>query len=150
MSQLTVPSVVGKLTIVQTGEAITSLDWGGHSTDETPLLQEAARQLSAYFEGRLTKFDLPLEVEGTDFQRDICDAISAIPYGETLTYGDIAATLNVPAQAVGQGCGGNPIPVLIPCHRVLAANGLGGFSGRGGVEAKVALLKLEGAASLLI
>ncbi len=150
MKRLTVPSTVGALTILQTGEVITSLDWGGSAADDTALLREAARQLGAYFDGKLTKFDLPLEVKGSAFQRDICDAISSIPYGETLTYGDIASALGVPAQAVGQGCGGNPIPVLIPCHRVLAATGLGGFSGRGGVEAKVALLKLEGAAQLLI
>ena len=135
MSRLTVPSAVGPLTIVQTGEAITSLDWGGTASDDTPLLRETARQLAAYFDGQLTRFDLPLEVQGSDFQRDICDAISAIPYGVTRTYGDIAAELDVPAQAVGQGCGGNPIPILLPCHRVLAATGLGGFSGRGGIEA---------------
>lgn len=73
-----------------------------------------------------------------------------IPLGETRTYGDIARDLGAPPQPVGNACGSNPIPVIIPCHRVLGAKGLGGFSGAGGVETKVALLKHEGAAGLLI
>jgi methylated-DNA-[protein]-cysteine S-methyltransferase len=91
-----------------------------------------------------------LRVKGTDFQRDVCDAMSAIPFGYTRTYGEIAKDLGVPAQAVGQACGGNPIAVIIPCHRVMGAKGLTGFSGAGGVETKVALLRHEGAAGLLI
>uniref|UniRef100_UPI003EC0E69D methylated-DNA--[protein]-cysteine S-methyltransferase n=1 Tax=Primorskyibacter sedentarius TaxID=745311 RepID=UPI003EC0E69D len=82
--------------------------------------------------------------------RRTCDAMSAIPFGETRTYGEIAKALGAPAQAIGQACGGNPIPLIIPCHRVLAASNLGGFSGRHGIETKVWLLKHEGAASLLI
>jgi methylated-DNA-[protein]-cysteine S-methyltransferase len=74
----------------------------------------------------------------------------AIPFGETRTYGDLAKDLGVPAQAIGQACGANPVPVIVPCHRILGASGLGGFSAPGGVETKVALLKHEGAASLLI
>ena len=76
--------------------------------------------------------------------------MQSIPFGETLTYGEIAKRLGVPAQAVGQACGGNPIPVIIPCHRVLGATSLGGYSGEGGVETKVWLLRHEGAAGLLI
>jgi methylated-DNA-[protein]-cysteine S-methyltransferase len=76
--------------------------------------------------------------------------MSAIPLGETRTYGDLARELGAAAQPVGNACGANPIPVIIPCHRVLGANGLGGFSGSGGVETKVALLRHEGAAGLLI
>jgi methylated-DNA-[protein]-cysteine S-methyltransferase len=93
---------------------------------------------------------VPLAPEGSEFQLKFWRALCAIPFGETRTYSDLAADLGVPAQAIGQTCGSNPIPILIPCHRVLAANSLGGFSGAGGVEAKVALLKLEGAASFLI
>lgn len=74
----------------------------------------------------------------------------AIPLGEIRTYGDIAKALGTPAQPVGNACGANPIPVIIPCHRVLAASSLGGFSGMGGIETKVALLRHEGAAGLLI
>ena len=89
---------------------------------------------------------MPLQVDGADFQRAVCAAMSAIPFGETRSYGDIARDLGGAAQPVGNACGANPIPVIIPCHRVLAANGLGGFSGAGGVETKVALVRHEGAA----
>ena len=77
-------------------------------------------------------------------------AMAAIPFGETRTYGEISAMVDAPAQVVGQACGANPIPLIIPCHRVLGARGLGGFSAPGGVETKVALLRHEGAAGLLI
>ena len=83
-------------------------------------------------------------------QVQVCEVMQSIPFGETLTYGDIAKRLDVPAQAIGQACGGNPIPVIIPCHRVLGATSLGGYSGEGGVETKVWLLRHEGAAGLLI
>ena len=103
-----------------------------------------------YFAGQRRDFDLPLRVKGSDFQRAVCDAMSAIPYGDTATYGEIAALTGNSAQAVGNACGGNPIPVIIPCHRVMGAKGLTGFSGAGGVETKVALLRHEKAAGLLI
>jgi len=144
-------SPVGPLTIWQEGDAITRLDWskaGGAAG--TTLLADAVAQLEGYFKGTRQAFDLPLDVQASQFQRDVCDAMRAIPYGDTRTYGEIAKDLNVPAQAIGQACGGNPIPILIPCHRVLGATSLGGYSGRQGVETKVALLKLEGAAGLLI
>jgi methylated-DNA-[protein]-cysteine S-methyltransferase len=113
-------------------------------------LDHAEGQMLAYNLGELEQFDLPLYVKGTAFQREVCDAISAIPFGYTRTYGEIAKDLGVPAQAVGQACGGNPIAIIIPCHRVMGAKGLTGFSGAGGVETKVALLRHEGAAGLLI
>lgn len=144
-------SPLGPLTIWQEGEAITRLDWtdaGG--TAETALLSEAIVQLAAYFAGTREQFDLPFDVQGSQFQKDVCAAMLAIPFGYTRTYGEIAKDLGVPAQAVGQACGGNPIPIMIPCHRVMGAKGLTGFSGKGGVETKVALLRLEGAAGLLI
>lgn len=115
----------------------------------SPLLTEALRQLQAYFDRRLTRFDLPLDF-GSGFQAQVRHAMAAIPYGETRRYGELAHEIGAPAQAIGQACGANPLPILIPCHRILAANGLGGFSAKGGVESKVFLLKLEGAASLLI
>lgn len=144
-------SPLGPLRLTAANGAITAIDWGRcEAEDSTPELDEACAQLSAYFEHRLTKFDLPLHVDASDFQRQVCAAITAIPFGETRTYGEIARDLGAPAQAVGAGCGGNPIPVIIPCHRVLGASSLGGFSARGGVETKVWLLKHEGAAGLLI
>jgi methylated-DNA-[protein]-cysteine S-methyltransferase len=118
--------------------------------EETPLLRRAADQVAAYFAGRLRAFDLPLEVRGSDFQQQVCARIAAIPWGQTSTYGAIATALDAAPQAVGRGCGGNPIPLFIPCHRVLGATGLGGFSGGAGVETKVWLLRHEGAAGLLI
>ena len=125
------------MTLTEEAGAITALDWTRGKRDEgSDLLDEAARQLVAYDAGELEVFDLPLNVQGSAFQRDVCDAMSAIPFGYTRTYGEIAKDLGVPAQAVGQACGGNPIPVIIPCHRVMGAKGLTGFSGRGGVETK--------------
>ncbi len=150
MYSLSIPTQFGPLTLIQEGEAITRLEWDGDFSDETPLLREAAAQLRAYDAGTLQVFDLPFDVAGSDFQRAVCAQMSAIPYGETVTYGDIAKTLGAPAQAVGSACGGNPIPVLIPCHRVMGAKGLTGFSGKGGVETKVALLRHEGAGGFLI
>ncbi|MBM1633863.1 methylated-DNA--[protein]-cysteine S-methyltransferase [Sulfitobacter mediterraneus] len=151
MKQRSVPTQFGNLTLTEEDGAITRLDWTRvGQQDRSSLLDRAAEQLTAYAAGDLEDFDLPLRVAGTDFQRDVCAAMSAIPFGYTRTYGEIAKALGVPAQAVGQACGGNPIPVIIPCHRVMGAKGLTGFSGRGGVETKVALLRHEGAAGLLI
>ena len=150
MPSLTVATQFGPLTLTQTGDAITGLAWDGNDTDQTPLLTEAAAQLRAYDAGELQVFDLPLDVAGSDFQRAVCAQMAAIPFGETVTYGDIAKALGTPAQAVGSACGGNPIPVIIPCHRVMGAKGLTGFSGKGGVETKVALLRHEGAGGFLI
>lgn len=142
---------VGPLTLVEQDGAIVALDWdasGGEA--ETDVLHDALAQLDAYFKGAVDGFTVPLRPRGSTFQQRFYAALCAIPYGETRTYGDLASELGVSAQAIGQACGANPIAILIPCHRVLGATGLGGFSGAGGVEAKVALLKLEGAASLLI
>jgi len=141
---------VGMLSVEEQEGAIVRLNWSAGGTGRSTVLDAALDQLRAYFAGDLQVFDLPLRVEGSDFQRAVCKAMLAIPFGETRSYGDIARDLGGAAQAVGNACGGNPIPVIIPCHRVLGANGLGGFSGAGGVETKVELLKHEGAAGLLI
>jgi len=151
VSTIRVASPVGPLYVTEEAGAITCLTWKGAAQGpETSLLAEARAQLDAYFTGTRREFDLPLRVSGSDFQRAVCDAMRAIPFGETRTYGDIAAELNASPQAVGQACGANPIPVIIPCHRVLGAASLGGFSGAGGVDTKVALLRHEGAAGLLL
>ncbi len=113
--------------------------------DDDPLLQEAVRQLTAYFAGELTEFDLPLEPGGTDFQRRVWDQLRRIGYGETASYGEIAARLGLNAgasRAVGAANGRNPIGIVIPCHRVVGASGsLSGYAG--GVERKQLLLHLE-------
>lgn len=141
----------GPLCLTEQDGAITRLDWG-HAPRQDPskLLDEAIRQLQEYDAGAREVFDVPLQVNGSKLQRDVCDAMFAIPFGYTRTYGDIAKDLGVPAQSIGQACGGNPIPIIIPCHRVMGAKGLTGFSGAGGVETKVALLLHEKAAGLLI
>ena len=151
MTSAVFDSPLGPLTIWQDGDAITRLDWSDQGlAPNTGLLRNAVQQLAEYFDGTRETFELPFNVQGTKFQRDVCDAMLAIPFGYTRTYGEIAKDLGVPAQAIGQACGANPIPIMIPCHRVMGAKGLTGFSGKGGVETKVALLRHEGAAGLLI
>ena len=151
MKTCTVPTQFGDLTLSEEDAHIVALDWGVAPREEsTQVLEEARRQVLAYAAGTLEVFQLPLRVKGSKFQRDVCAEMSAIPFGETCTYGDIAKQLGVPAQAVGGACGGNPIPIIIPCHRVMGAKGLTGFSGAGGVETKVALLRHEGAGGFLI
>lgn len=149
MTRACLDSPFGPLTLVEEGGCIAALQWGRLGGEGSPLLDEAMAQLAAYFDRSLTAFDLPLDW-GTGLQAQVRRAMAAIPLGETRTYGDIARQVGAPAQAVGQACGANPIPILIPCHRVLGRNGLGGFSAPGGVETKVALLRHEGAAGLLI
>jgi len=141
----------GPLFIEANPTHITALNWQGKaSAASTDLLDEAVAQLTAYDAGKLTVFDLPLAPYGSDFQQSVFAAMRAIPFGETLTYGEIATALGCPAQPVGQACGANPIPVIIPCHRVLSKTGLGGFSGLGGVETKIALLQHEGGYPFLL
>jgi methylated-DNA-[protein]-cysteine S-methyltransferase len=110
--------------------------------------REAIAQLNAYFAGELRRFDLPLAPEGTPFQREVWSALMAIPYGETVSYGELARRLGRPAasRAVGAANGKNPIPIVIPCHRVVGAEGsLTGFGG--GIAIKRRLLDLEAGAS---
>ena len=147
----TVATPLGPVGLCENAGRLVSLGWGGSAAQDapTPLLTEAARQLQAYFEGRLQAFDLPFDW-GTGLHERVRRTMAAIPFGETLTYGQIARTVGAPAQAVGQACGANPLPIFIPCHRVLGTKGLGGFSAKGGVETKVWLLRHEGAAGLLI
>jgi methylated-DNA-[protein]-cysteine S-methyltransferase len=105
---------------------------------------EVRRELGEYFEGKRESFDVPLEAGGTDFQRDVLGALQQIPYGETRTYGEIAEHLGKPkaSRAVGAANGRNPIPILIPCHRVIGSDGsLTGFGG--GIDTKEFLLSLE-------
>ncbi len=112
----------------------------------TPLLEEAARQLKEYFSGARRVFSLPLSPGGTSFQRAVWEQLARIPYGETRTYGEIAAALGSPsaARAVGGACHRNPIGIVIPCHRVIGAHGsLTGYAG--GLDVKAYLLRLEGA-----
>ncbi|CAA7622815.1 Methylated-DNA--protein-cysteine methyltransferase [Magnetospirillum sp. LM-5] len=148
MTQITTNSPVGPLTIFADDGAIVAVEWGWPpETDEAPgaLLEEARAQIEAYFDGRLTRFDLPLAPFGTAFQKKVWAAIAAIPFGRARTYGDMARELGTAARALGGACGRNPIPILIPCHRVLGGNGgLGGYSGMDGIDTKRFLLRHEG------
>lgn len=146
MHQLSLHTPIIDLTLSELDGAIISVDWGWSPFQEkSPLLLEAKRQLDAYFDGELTDFDLPLNPMGTKHQEKVWAAMRKIPYGQTRTYGELAAEIGSAAQAVGTACGRNPLPVLIPCHRVLASGKkLGGYSGDGGLYTKRALLVLEG------
>lgn len=146
-----IPSPLGPIQLTEQNGAIIRVRWPIESAaPQTPLLEEAAHQLAAYFAGERQTFDLPLTPTVTSFEARVLDVMRAIPFGETRTYGDIATALGTASQPVGRACGANPLPILIPCHRVVGASGLGGFSARGGVEDKVWLLRHEGAASLLL
>jgi methylated-DNA-[protein]-cysteine S-methyltransferase len=145
MPSLSIPSPIGQLTIEEAGDMIVAIRWGDGGGNGSPLLAEAARQLAAFFDGRLKDFDLPLSPAGTAFENRVWQAMQVIPYGETRTYGDLAHATDSGPRAVGRACGRNPIPIVIPCHRVLARGGLGGYSGDGGLVTKQRLLALEGA-----
>ncbi len=144
--RLTVDTPTGPVTVSAEDGEIVGVTWGSASADASPLLHDAARQLREYFDGRRRVFDLPLAPRGSAFHHAVWREMLAIPYGETRSYGDLAKATGGIARAVGTACGANPIPIFIPCHRVLAADRqLGGFSGGRGAETKAALLSLEGA-----
>ena len=145
-----IDSPLGPLTLVEDAGEIAALRWGGTpGPAPTPPLEEAAGQLAGYFAGTCTAFDLPLRL-GEGFPGAFRRALTEIPFGETRTYGDLAKALGVTPQAIGQACGANPLPILVPCHRVLGTGHLGGYSAPGGIETKVTLLRHEGAAGLLL
>jgi methylated-DNA-[protein]-cysteine S-methyltransferase len=131
-----IESPVGKLRIEADERSITGI-WLNARANVTPgqatgVMAELERQLAAYFEGRLTEFDLPLSPKGTPFQLDVWTALQSIPYGSTCSYSDIAKKIGRAdaVRAVGAANGQNPIPIVIPCHRVIGANGsLTGFGG---------------------
>lgn len=134
------------MTLAEEKEAITALFWGvtERRGQQTPVLSRAALLLGRYFAGEQEAFDLPLEPSGTAFDRRVWQVLRTIPWGETRTYGEVARQAGGSPRAVGRAAGRNPIPIIIPCHRVVAADGLGGFSAPGGGTTKRALLALEG------
>ncbi|MET3986828.1 methylated-DNA--[protein]-cysteine S-methyltransferase [Streptomyces sp. PvR034] len=151
-----VDSPYGPLTLVATGGTLSGLYMTGqrHRPPEESFGERVAAteepfpavtaQLTGYFAGELTSFDLPLRLEGTDFQRGVWDQLTRIPYGETWSYGELAAKLGKPnaSRAVGLANGKNPIGIIVPCHRVIGASGsMTGYGG--GVERKVRLLEFE-------
>lgn len=141
---------IGKLGIAEHAGNITALYFAddvlpqGFEIAETALINEAFSQLNAYFTGQLTKFTLPLAPRGTAFQQSVWQALRAVPYASTASYKDIASVLGNPKaiRAIGQANNKNPIPIFIPCHRIIGSNGkLVGYSG--GLEIKAFLLALE-------
>lgn len=146
MEYMAAATPLGQVFICQEGDYITALGFDRPAGTETgtPLLQEAHGQLAAYFAGQRQGFQLPLCPAGSDFQRKVWAQLQKIPYGVTITYGELAQRIGCPkgARAVGAACGKNPIGILIPCHRVVGAGGkLTGFAW--GLERKKFLLELE-------
>ncbi|HHX71501.1 MAG TPA: methylated-DNA--[protein]-cysteine S-methyltransferase [Clostridiales bacterium] len=149
MPYILMPSPLGTLCIEEKDNAITRLLFQNEiepsmQTAPTPLLEEAQKQLSGYFAGERKAFSLPLAPKGTPFQQTVWQALLAIPYGETRSYAEIARAVEKPKafRAVGMANNRNPIPILIPCHRVIGADGsLVGYGG--GLSVKQALLALE-------
>lgn len=138
---------VGDLTVSEQDGDIVAVDWGwGRDQAATHLLLRAKAQIEAYFDGDLAKFDLPLSPSGTPYQRRVWDALRAIPAGQTRSYRDIAAVAGGSPRSVGMANGANPIPIIIPCHRVVSRAGPGGYSGGDGLSTKLFLLGLEGVA----
>lgn len=154
-------SPIGDLTIASNGEAVVGLWFAKHRymdealskdakrADDDPVLKQLANWLDAYFANKRPAIDeLPLEPAGTDFRQDVWQALRQIPYGETVTYGELAEELrrtrgNASPRSVGGAVGHNPVSIVVPCHRVVGADGsLTGFGG--GIDAKVALLTHEG------
>ena len=152
-------SPIGQLRLVEHNGAITAIEFSpfaeigqsadgrprGARDDDNPVLTEAARQLTAYFDRDLKEFDLPLAPQGSAFQQRVWDQLRLVGWGETASYGEIAHRLgmtNAASRAVGLANGRNPIPIVIPCHRVIGANGtLTGYAG--GLDRKQLLLGLE-------
>lgn len=147
-------SPVGSLTLIAHEQALLALHWQAHrhpiripageQAPDHPLLCRAREQLTAYFNGTRQGFELPLELRGTDFQRQVWQALLEIPYGQTRSYAQLAAAIGQPSavRAVGAANGRNPLSILVPCHRVIGSQGqLTGFGG--GLEAKRRLLALE-------
>jgi len=156
MHQIEIPSPVGRLLLASNGEALCLVEFerprhpvrrsGDWHEREDDVLRETRRQLDAYFDGKRRGFDLPLAPRGTGFQQQVWLALRDIPYGETISYAQLARRLDMPTatRAVGAANGRNPLPIVVPCHRVIGADGsLTGFGG--GLPTKRYLLQLEGA-----
>ena len=151
-------SPIGTLRLVSNGQSLTRIEFDGqHNKREgesqrwDTALQACSRQLAEYFSGQRKNFSLPLAADGTPFQKAVWQALEEIPYGELRSYSDIARQIDCASavRAVGAANGRNPLPIIVPCHRVIGSNGkLTGFAG--GLAAKEQLLELEGALPLAL
>ena len=147
----TLASPIGLLRLEATNQGLTAVRFphnvpvSAERTIQNPVVAEAKQQLSAYFDGKLDTFSVPLDWCGTAFQKSVWLALTKIRYGDTMTYADIARAIGRPrsARAVGGAAGKNPLPIIVPCHRVIGSDGtLTGFTG--GLDIKIRLLQLEG------
>jgi len=147
----TTKSPLGPLTLFADDNNIIALEFGCVDIEKpSKLLKKATSQLDAYFKGHLKYFSLPLKTSGTSYQQNVWELILKIPYGQTLSYGELACKLKSSPRSVGGACGKNPIPIIIPCHRVLKANNkIGGFSPGFSISTKASLLQLEGLTKIL-
>jgi methylated-DNA-[protein]-cysteine S-methyltransferase len=144
MPALSLHSPVGDLTIFAENEEIVALEWGwGSVQDPSPLLVRAKAALEAYFDGEALPDDLKLNPAGSPYRQKVWAALRAIPPGQTRSYAEIARVAGGSPRSVGGANAANPVPIFIPCHRVLGTKGLGGYSGGDGLETKRALLELE-------
>jgi len=149
ISRRSFPSPFGFITITAEDEKITSVELckKANSLGSSKVLEDAAKQLDLYLKGNLPKFSLPLKVSGTPFQLAVWKAIAKVPFGKTISYGEIAKSIGKPqaVRAVGAAVGANPTPLVVGCHRVLGSNGsLTGYSGGQGIKTKKLLLDHEG------
>jgi len=142
---------IGWLSIEEENAQLIDVEFRQRKTSIKPsptvLEKKVEQQLNQYFEGKNKDFNLPLNLSGTAFQQRVWKALQKIPYGQVKTYGQLAKELNSSARAVGNACRANPVPIVVPCHRIVAANGIGGFAGKTDgpvVERKRWLLKHEG------
>ena len=152
MFQLSFSSPIGPLTLVQDGEDITRLLWQSPGNGKGSLeLFRAKEQINNYFKGTRKNFSLSLRPYGTKFQNRVWSVLMAIPYGKVKTYGEVARKLKTSPRAIGNACGQNPIPLIIPCHRVVGASGsLTGYSGGNGIKTKAFLLEHENSQRRLV
>lgn len=155
LNYIVLPSPIGPLRVLSDGRALVRVEFAGrHGEDgveaRDTVLDQAERELREYFDGGRRAFDVPVATEGTLFQQQVWEALRGIPYGELRSYRDVAVAIGKPAavRAVGAANGRNPVPIIVPCHRVIGSNGtLTGFGG--GLETKRRLLALEGRGDLL-
>ena len=152
LTSLAIDTPIGPLTIFASDKAVTRLDFAaGKSISASPqsmaVADQAASELGQYFTGQRTSFDVAVALLGTDFQKSVWREIERVSFGETKTYAELAGAIGNPkaARAVGGAVGANPVPIIVPCHRIMGAAGkLTGYSGGAGIPTKIQLLKLEG------
>ena len=148
-------SPVGQLILIANESELVGIKFGYNKEEELPvnfikqdlhpILKKTEIQLDEYFRGKRQKFELPLSMSGTDFQKKVWGKLLGIPFGETISYQELAEKIGdkKKARAVGSANGKNPIPIIVPCHRVVASSGIGGYGS--GINTKIAFLKREGA-----